>query len=125
MFQNKAEEAAQSFLHLLNNLPDAVILLSREKTAMFQNHLSDDWGIDQSKDVQAYKLHYCNEKADKLFKTKLCSADQSDLGASSYLMLENRCLIQMPENTTILENAKFLLKKEQNLTNESVNTLET
>ena len=111
IFQCQAEEAAQSFKLLFNSLPDAVIVLAR--TEFSYTHQQDDFGfgIDYKKDLNEYNLHYCNRQADQLFASNLSQAKRNDLKASQYLMLQQRCLLRMEDNS-ISDHATLLHEQE-------------
>ena len=90
-YQSQAENAAEAVSTIFNNLPDAVLLLSKYDSDSVQSpntvHLHDqvkylaDGDIIKVGEVGAchFDLHYCNIQADNLFKVNLSQATPKDL----------------------------------------------
>ena len=64
-------------------------------------------------------MHYCNQQADQIFQVNT-TIQPSNLRDSQYLILNKRCLHDIPDN--MMDNA--MTYKEQIITNENMNTLE-
>ena len=75
--------------------------------------------LDISKDVHNYEMHYCNQQAGQIFEANITN-QPSNLKDSQYLILQKRCLHEIPDN--MMETA--MTYKEQTITNENMNTLE-
>lgn len=71
--QAKAEKTRDSLLQILDNLPDAVLML------------------------EAGQLSYCNQKADTFFGVTLSpiADDVHTLISSQYLIMDKRCLHEL------------------------------
>jgi len=71
---------------LLDSLPDAVIVLSKQKSTTGTptgdpeiQVVEHDKPFDEKNDVQNYQMHYCNKQADLLFDTNLNKVSEAYL----------------------------------------------
>jgi len=93
VMQMEAEKTRDSVTQILDNLPDAVIML------------------------ESHKLQYCNKQADKFFGVDLSHLsqnpeNQTTLQSAQYLIMQNRCMYEL--QTKQLKQAAEIMEMENN-----------
>ena len=71
--QVEAEKTRDALTQILNNLPNAVLML------------------------ESNQLSYCNRQADSFFGTELSQLTTDEIQKSQYLLMGNRCLHQLKD----------------------------
>ena len=99
--QSYAIKSREAITKIMNNLPDAVLLLSDHTQQ--QDKIDEFLNIVEVKDnptIRAgyigaveFGLNFCNKMADKFFDVNLSSLnDSKDLSLGEYLLLQSKCL---------------------------------